>query len=132
MPASDADKADTERVVRILLAILYSVKNHLRAEWGAPLRSLEDAAMMIAKDGRTMTSEFSDLLPSGMKVLEDEGLGLPLQLTFFVDLYIRRGYEKGWFHAPQSSALSTQLNTLVDAYGRMETIRSTPLPIAHL
>ena len=132
MPASEADRADTERVIRVLLAILYAVKNHLRAEWGAPLRPLEEAATMIAKDGPTMTSEFSDLLPGGMKVLEDEGLGLPLQLIFFVELYIKRGYEKGWFHAPQSSQLQSQLNALVDAYGRMETIRSTPLPVAHL
>ena len=32
-----ADRADTERVVRILIAILYATKNHLRAEWGAEI-----------------------------------------------------------------------------------------------
>lgn len=131
MPATSADRQDTERVIRVLLAILYSIKNHLRAEWGAPLRPL-DAVLVGTKDGPITTSEFSDLLPTDMRVFEEHGLGLPLQLTFFVETYIKRGYEKGWFHAPQSSQLQTQLNALVDAYGRLETIKSTPLPVAHL
>src|SRR5690606_17442170 len=41
------------------------------------------------------------------------------------------GVERGAFNAPQSSMLSSQLNSLVDAYGKMETIKLTPIPIAH-
>lgn len=55
-----------------------------------------------------------------------------LQLTFFVEQYIKKGTDKGWFNAPQASQMQAQLNVLVDAYGRMETIRLTPIPIAHL
>ena len=76
--------------------------------------------------------EYADLLPRGLVGYEDEGLGLPLELTFFVERYIRKGVDRDWFHAPQASQLQVQLNTIVDAYGKMETIRLTPLPIAHL
>lgn len=55
-----------------------------------------------------------------------------LQLTFFVEQYIKKGFDNGWFHGPQASQMQVQLNGLVDAYGRMETIRLTPIPIAHL
>ncbi len=55
-----------------------------------------------------------------------------LQLTFFVEQYIKRGTDKEWFHAPQASQMQVQLNAMVDAYGKMETIRLTPIPIAHL
>lgn len=49
-----------------------------------------------------------------------------------VESFIRRGVDRAWFHAPLASQMTVQINALVDAYGRMETIRSTPIPIAHL
>lgn len=77
-------------------------------------------------------SEFGALLPVGVTVYDTMGVGLPLQLTFMVEQYIKSSYEKGWFHAPQASQLQAQLNLLVTAFGRMETIRLTPIPVAHL
>ena len=127
IPAA-TDRAQTERVVRILIALLYSVKNHLRAEWGAATASTRPQPLGL----RSQTCEYSNLLPEGLRVFEEHGLGLPLELTFFVERYIGKATEKGWFNAPQASQLQAQLNALVDAYGRMETIRLTPLPIAHL
>ncbi|ODH46814.1 hypothetical protein GX48_07076 [Paracoccidioides brasiliensis] len=76
--------------------------------------------------------EYDSLLPVGLQAYEDEGLGLPLQLTFFVDGFLKRGEDRGWFTAPNASNLQTQLNILTDSYGRMETIKLTPIPIAHL
>ncbi|KAI9860767.1 MAG: hypothetical protein M1813_005690 [Trichoglossum hirsutum] len=124
-----AEKAETESVVRILIAILYSVKNHLRAEWGVAIQP----GTALGQHGiPTQQSEYSELLPVGLKSGETDGLGLPLELTFFVEKYIRKGLDKGWFHPPQASQMQMQLNTLVDAYGRMETIKLTPIPVAHL
>lgn len=77
-------------------------------------------------------SVFASLLPSGLEGHEDKGLGLPFQLTFFVDGFIKRGVDRGWFHAPGASQMQTQLNTLLDAYGKMETIKLTPIPVAYL
>lgn len=75
---------------------------------------------------------YSEQLPPGLIGLIDHGVGLSLQLNFFVEQYIKKFYDKGMFHGPQASQLQVQLNTLTDAYGRMETIRLTAIPVAHL
>lgn len=127
------ERADVERVVRILIAIPYAVKNHLRAEWGAAwtTNANESAQPSDFEDSR-LNPDYADLLPADLCGYEHEGLGLPLQLTFFVDGFVKRAFERGWFHAPQASQLQAQLNLLTDAYGKMEMIRMTPMPVAHL
>ena len=125
-----ADRAEIERIIRVMIAILYSTKNHLRAEWGAEI--IPGTAINPNTGDATLKPEYSDLLPKGLYGCDDRGLGLPLQLTFFVEQFIKRGFDKGHFHAPQASQMQVQLNGLVDAYGKMETIRLTPIPIAHL
>ncbi|KAI9660822.1 MAG: hypothetical protein M1829_006475 [Trizodia sp. TS-e1964] len=124
-----SDKANTERIVRLLVAILYSIKNHLRGEWGAavvPTPSISESG------SPTTASEYSELLPRGLMGHEEDGLAFSLELTYYVERYIQKGFEKGWFTGPQASQMQVQLNTLVDAFGRMETIRLTPIPVAHL
>ena len=125
-----SDRADTERVVRILVAILYATKNHLRAEWGAEI--IPGTTISMNTGSATHIPEYSELLPQGLTGLDDRGVGLPLQLTFFVEQYIKKFFDKGVFHGPQASQMQVQLNTLTDAYGRMETIRLTSIPVAHL
>lgn len=140
-PPTEAERADTERAVRILLALIYAAKNHLRAEWGsteALLPSLlhEPTEQRRRRHRRESTStqkpEYSELLPRGTRGFEEQGLGLLLQLAVEVEGYIKRGHDRGWFHAPQASQLTVQLNGLVAAYGSMETIHLTPLPVAYL
>lgn len=77
--------------------------------------------------------DYGGLLPSGLGDFEDQGLSLPIQLSVLIEGYIARQLKKGRLTAPQgASQLAPQLNTLIDAFGRMETIRTTPLPVAHL
>lgn len=123
-----ADRADTERAVKILMAILFAVKNHLRAEWGA----FPGVGYQSVSGNGFLHPEYNNLLPSGLIGYDHKGLGIPLQLTFFVEQYINRGFKRGWWHAPLASQMTVQLNSLVDAYGKMETIRLTPVPVAHL
>lgn len=173
--ASETDRRDTERVVRCLVAVLYSIKHNLRGEFNIPPASLaqlpkqmssftrsqpvsrrpsyvdhtvsssatpttmtplltESTATLENGEGHVPTKkeDYVSLLPEGLMGYEDQGLGLPLQLTVLVESYIRRGFDRGWFHAPLASQMTVQINSLVDAYGKMETIRSTPIPIAHL
>ncbi|EOA87295.1 hypothetical protein ACJQWK_10316 [Exserohilum turcicum] len=182
--ATDEQKRDTERIVRVLIAILYSIKHNLRAEFNIPPASLaslppqpsvypqrsrpvsrrpsyidrtasfgtlsfpssnaaststtpllsQSGATLENGDGTlpTQKAEYVSLLPEGLMGYEDQGLGLPLQLTILIEGYIRRGTDRGWFHPPLSSQMTCQVNSLVDAYGRMETIHSTPIPVAHL
>ncbi|KAA8652719.1 uncharacterized protein ATNIH1004_001624 [Aspergillus tanneri] len=128
-PPTAAEKEDIERTIRILMAIPFAVKNHLRAEWGAAWALGND----VGEDGvAAYNPDYASLLPAGLEGHEDEGLGLPFQLTFFVDGFIKRGVERGWFNAPGASQMQAQLNSLMDAYGRMETIGLTPIPVAHL
>ena len=130
---TEAELADIERIVRILIAIPYTVKNHLRAEWGAAWETNHnDVSYNPDVANPKYNPEYADLLPPAMEGHEDEGLGMPLQLTFFVDGFIKRAFDRGWYHAPQASQLQVQLNTLTDAYGKMEMIRTTPIPVAHL
>jgi putative membrane protein len=175
--ASETEKADTERIVRCLVAVLYAIKHNLRAEFNIPPASMaslplpksssaytrsrphsrrpsyvdrsfstpgtpsastpllcDSAATLENGAGSVPTKkdEYISLLPEGLMGYEDQGLGLPLQLTVLVESYTRRGFDRGWFHAPLASQITVQINNLVDAYGKMETIRSTPIPIAHL
>ncbi|KAF2762701.1 hypothetical protein EJ05DRAFT_418794, partial [Pseudovirgaria hyperparasitica] len=136
---SEEERHDTERVVRILIAVLYAIKHNLRHEWSVTQyrdqvdgdtsgrrSSLHPAGEMLNEP------EYKSLLPPRMVGFEDEGLCLPLQLLVIVEGFIKRGHDRGWFHAPQASQLTVQINTLVDAYSKMETIRTTPLPVAHL
>ena len=102
----------------------------MRAGWGAEI--IPGTAISKNTGSSTMVPEYSDLLPRGLVGLDDKGVGLPLQLTFFVEQYIKRFYDKGAFHGPQASQMQVQLNTLTDAYGRMETIRLTSIPVALL
>lgn len=113
---SDYDKAEKEKVIRALVGMLYALKNHLRSEWAL---------------GGSSYPEYVGLLPPGMRGKEEEGVGLLLQLAYIVERYIKRGADKGAFNAPQSAMLSGQLNTLLDNYGHMETIKLTPIPVCH-
>jgi len=109
----EADRVETERVVRCLVAILFAVKNYLRGNWG--IAGYDPA--------------YADLVPQGLKGHEAEGLGLPFELCFVIERYIKRGVIRGAFQAPQSAMLSGQVNSLVKAFGTMETIKLTPIPV---
>jgi putative membrane protein len=124
-----AELAETEQAVKYLVAILFATKNHLRADWGASAGQLSGRP---AHDNEIQNPEYADLIPHGLIGLDHRGLGIPLQFTVLVERYIKRTADRGWFSAPLATQLTTQLNTLVDAYGAMETIRLTPVPVAHL
>ncbi|KAI5248238.1 hypothetical protein E4T43_01576 [Aureobasidium subglaciale] len=126
---SEAERAETETAVYALLAVVYAVKNTVQWEWehsvGAP--DLEDSG------SGSLKPELRALLgPQMSETHEFEGLGLPIQLTMSIEAYIKRSHDRGWFHSPQASQLSVQLNTMVAAFGTMETIRLTPIPVAYL
>jgi putative membrane protein len=122
---------DIEQTIRILVAIPYAIKNHLRAEWGAAW-VLGASGNDIEDHGGPIYNTFYDcLLPARLKSYERDGLGFPYQLTFLVDSFIRRGTDRDWFSAPGASSMQAQLGVLTDAFGKMETIWLTPIPIAH-
>ena len=185
------ERRDTERTVRVLIAVLYAIKHNLRAEFNIPPASLSasnaqfnfagvrgassrpisrplsrrpsyvdrthsspatptlskpdlhtpllgqstatlDSILESEGSMTTKKDDYVSLLPEGLMGYEDRGLGLPLQLSVLLESYITRAYNRGWVNAPLSSQMTVQVNNLVDAYGKMETIRTTPLPIAHL
>ncbi|KKY20726.1 hypothetical protein UCDDS831_g04502 [Diplodia seriata] len=117
-----AERADTERIIRVLVASLHAIKHNLRGEY----------ALSGTSPAASSHPELAALLPADIYAHEDRGLGLPLQLLVLVEAYVRRGVARGWFHGPQASQLSVQVNALTAAYGRMEAIRTTPIPVAHL
>ncbi|KAJ9244405.1 hypothetical protein DTO027B5_3995 [Paecilomyces variotii] len=131
-PLTQEEKEDVERTVRVLIALPFALKNYLRSEWGAWQLGATWDEVLENGAGPIYNPEYASLLPVGLQALEDKGLGLPFELTFFVDSFVKRGVDRGWFHAPGASQMQAQLNTLTDAYGKMETIKLTPIPVAHL
>ncbi|CRG84433.1 E3 ubiquitin-protein ligase DMA1 [Talaromyces islandicus] len=131
-PLTSAEKDDVERTIRFLMAIPYAVKNHLRAEWGAAWAG-RIIGQDIDEDGEAVFNPvYASLLPVGLEGHEQDGLGLPFQLTFFVDGFIKRGLLRNWFSAPGASQMQAQLGTLTQAIGSCEVIKMTPIPVAHL
>ncbi|MCJ1313949.1 hypothetical protein MMC25_007629 [Agyrium rufum] len=117
---------DTESAVKMLIALLYTIKTHLRGDWGA------DFHPPHPNGTSTPAESFADLVPPGVMTLDHRGLGMTLQLTFLIEQYIKRGIARGWYGPPQASLLSAQLSSIVDSYSKMEQIRLTPLPVALL
>lgn len=81
----------TIETVKILIAMLYTIKNHLRAEWGV---ALSPGTMITEAGQEASTDEYGDMLPPGLKGYEHRGLGLTLELATFVEKYIQRGVQK--------------------------------------
>jgi putative membrane protein len=156
---TEAERRDTEAVIRVLITVLYAIKHNLRAEFSdtsvtgpdTPLHfsgmsssflptpsakmqrrySILDAEA-LTESLTTIRPEVNEALPETLSHLEEQGLSMPLQLAVGVEAYIRRGVLRGWWAPPQASYLDTQLGNIIQNYTTMETIRFTPLPVAHL
>jgi putative membrane protein len=88
---SRVDEAKTIETVKILIAMLYTIKNHLRAEWGVAL----SPGTSLTSEGQEATSwEYLDLLPHNLKGYEHRGLGLTLELATFIEKFINHGVKK--------------------------------------
>ena len=86
-----SDEIRTIETIKILVAMLYTIKNHLRAEWGVAL----SPGTSLTEDGQqTDTEEYKDLLPPGLRGYEHRGLGLTLELATFVEAFIRLGVKR--------------------------------------
>jgi len=91
---SKYDEIRTIETVKLLIAMLYTIKNHLRAEWGVAL----SPGNSLTEDGQeALTDEYKDLLPPGLRGYEHKGLGLTLQLSTFIEDFIRFGVHKSVF-----------------------------------
>jgi putative membrane protein len=124
------DELRTIETVKILIAMLYTIKNHLRAEWGVAL----SPGTSLTEDGQEdiTADEYKDLLPHALKGYEQRGLGLTLQLSTFIEDFVQLGVKRKWIHNAASSSMLSELNALTSAYGNMEVIRLVPIPVAHL
>ncbi|ATZ48328.1 hypothetical protein BCIN_03g05540 [Botrytis cinerea B05.10] len=128
-PISKALEAKTIETVKIMIAMLYTVKNHLRADWGVELSS---GTIMTEEGDFYWPVEYKDLLPQGFKGHEHMGLGLTLQLSTYIEKFVNTGCSLNWFNNSSSAQMLAKLNEFVSAYGNMEVIRLAPTPVAHL
>ena len=131
---SSAERNEVEDAVHVLLAFAYATKHTLRFEWstvaGATLGNL--TTELDGDSPGLLKADVAALLPPDMRrSFEHQGLGLPVQLSYAVEGFIKRGHDRGWFHSPQASQLTVQVNQMIAAYSAMETIRLTPLPVAY-
>jgi ion channel-forming bestrophin family protein len=138
--------------------MLYAVKNHLRAEWGSSFSTYQgDDASDAHSIHRATKHSFSTLLSNAVKPpalplspssnlppsytpivtqhftnLLHRGLSLPLSITITLERHINYMQQNLGLAAPLAGGLSNQLGTLTNSFSAMETIRLTPLPVAHL
>lgn len=115
--------------VKILIAMLYATKNHLRTDWGV---ALSPGAYLTCDGQASSEEEYGDLLPPGLKGYEHRGLALTLELAVFVESFIGMGVRREWFHNAVAGQMQLSLNDFIKAYGEMEVIRLTNVPVAHL
>jgi putative membrane protein len=159
--ASEVEKADTERVVELLIAMLYAVKHHLRGEFapqtsprtpGTPYPTIPISRSGVISGAQSPTTYpsprngvldhntpllaqsladtlnqqsnavYSSLLRSTtIASLEALGVALPMQLSFSIEAYIRRGLQRDWWIAPQAAMLETTLNNLMMEWQKMDS-----------
>lgn len=124
-----AGEQRTVETVKILMAMMYTVKNHLRTDWGV---ALSPGTCVTSEGQETTDSAYLELLPPNLRGFEHRGLALTLQLAVFVEAYISYGTEREWFNTGSVAQMTSELNSLTKAYGDMEVIRLTPIPVAHL
>jgi putative membrane protein len=173
--ATEEELMDTETVVRLLIAVLYSVKHHLRSEFaptdaptttGAPYSAAQSGTQtptsgepphnggfmsastsLLGRSSTTLPMSSSShvhkpsvtgpiytnlLRHTAIPSLEARGVCLPFQLSLSIEAYIRRGLQREWWIAPQAASLQNNLSSLLSDFACMDTIRSTPMPVAHL
>jgi ion channel-forming bestrophin family protein len=53
--------------------------------------------------------------------LEVLGVALPMQLSFSIEAYIRRGLQREWWQAPQAAMLENTLNNLILDWQKMDS-----------
>lgn len=125
-----ADAAYTEETIKILIALLPSIKTHLRTNWGVQL----SPGTHSATSGQHFASEpsYGILLPPHTLSYEASGLSLPLQLLTMLEIYIDHGQAAGWFHNAASSTMLSEVHAITSSFTMMETIRLTPIPVMHV
>ncbi|KAI9667437.1 MAG: hypothetical protein M1821_000252 [Bathelium mastoideum] len=158
--ATTVERAETDHAVCSLIAMLYAVKNHLRAEWGSSFSTFhsQDSSAEEIRSVRTATRHtFSNFLSNAIRApappispslalppsyttiltphfthLLRRGLSLPLSLTLTLERHINYMQRHLGLAPPIASSLSGQVSALTASFSAMETIRLTPLPVAHL
>lgn len=87
---SEYHEAKAIETVKVLVAMMYAVKDRLRTQSTSSHSSDPDYGMTEDADN----SEYTDLLPTGLKNNKGLGLGLTLQLATFVDRFINTGLKQ--------------------------------------
>ena len=92
---------------------------------------IESGAPLLPRSSAFPPSYTSMLTPHFTNLLH-RGLSLPLSLTLTLEQHINYMQKNLGLAPPLASSLSGQVYALTSAFSGMETIRLTPLPVAHL
>lgn len=84
-------EAKTIETVKVMIAMLFTVKNHLRADWGVELSH----GTFLSEGGQiAWPEEYRELLPQGFRGHEHLGLGLTLQMATYIEKFVNLGCNK--------------------------------------
>jgi len=128
---SCSQKEQKERAINTLIAFSYAMLHHLRCEWGVR----EDFAALLPpgfrSSERTMNGEEDGCMSCSKKPhwIREGGMTLPMELIYMLEAYLQEQRARGVLNGAQHGMFANCLNQITDAFGGMERIKSTPVPV---
>ncbi|KAI9597202.1 Bestrophin/UPF0187, partial [Syncephalis fuscata] len=137
------DLIEKRSAINLLIAFAVASKHYLRAEYGSNYRDLYEYLNHIPKYNTPTSVE-----PTHDPTLDKEhrrrasitaktdlnqaiNSNLPLEITIYIQSYIRLLRKRNDIEAPYATAMENALNSLVDCLTGFERILRTPIPLAY-
>ncbi|ORX84856.1 UPF0187-domain-containing protein [Basidiobolus meristosporus CBS 931.73] len=131
------DQKEKDQAIKLLLAFALATKHHLRGENDTPHLELEELLPLelqftsrLRYKATYATNNLSHYR-SSVEIDSETGINLPLEIAFYVSMYIQKQFKSKKIEGPQNTVLSNALSGIVDCFGGLERILRTPIPMAY-
>ncbi|KAK9766080.1 hypothetical protein K7432_005104 [Basidiobolus ranarum] len=135
--ADKIDQVEKDNAIKLLLAFALATKHHLRGESDVPhfeLEQLLPPELQFTARIHYKTPNATNNLQhyrSSVEIDAETGINLPLEIAFYVSMYVQKQLKSKKIEGPQNTTISNALSTMVDSFGSLERILRTPIPLAY-
>ncbi|GAO47325.1 UPF0187-domain-containing protein [Saitoella complicata NRRL Y-17804] len=144
IPESSAeDRLEKQRAIKLMISFAYSVKHHLRRQFGVR----KDFAHLLPPgynpSERYSTARYTadmqwneesrwaeggqGYLPNGVAL----SMGLPLEITFVLATYNQECKTRGLIDSPTTITMKGYIAGMTASFGSLERVKATPIPLCH-